>query len=194
MNLQDTVIRGEEIVIDESKTFNAIGSDVLLEECTIRCKVPAKSLSVRGKLVKSLVIVEGHLTAFSWLEARLMGCTFQGVFKENEFGTLSGFNGSCESCAFTDADLDDCTFYGDSCESHTFPRWPHFVVLHPHQQLTEMQKCPKNDRIAEVVNSIEFLDEEAHAITYNSQSLAKRLNVTAEEIRSFFSQFSFVQM
>ncbi|QDU14157.1 hypothetical protein CA11_19610 [Gimesia maris] len=49
MNLQDIVIQGEEIVIDDSKTFNAIGSDVVLENCTIRCSVPAKSMSIRGK-------------------------------------------------------------------------------------------------------------------------------------------------
>ncbi|QDT25172.1 hypothetical protein Enr10x_04670 [Gimesia panareensis] len=194
MNLQDTVIKGEEIVIDDSKSFNAIGSGVVLEKCTIRCSVPAQSLSIRGKLVGSLVIAESHLTGFSWLEAKLNSCTFQGVFKENEFGTLSGSNGSCESCDFSEADLEDCSFFGTSSESLTFPKWPYFVILNPHRHLAEMQDRPKHDRIADVVDSIEFLDEEASAITYNSGSLAQRLGLSIGEVQSFFSQFAFVQM
>ena len=194
MNLQGTIIQGEEIVIDDSTTFNAIGNDVVLEQCTIRCSVPAKSLSVRGKLVRCLVIVESDLTGFSWLEARLIGCTFQGVFKENEFGTISGSTGSCESCIFTDAVLEDCSFYGESCDSHTFPKWPVFVILNPHRNLAELQSRQKHDQLADVVDSIEFLDEEANAITYNSETLAKRLGLSIDDIQSFFSQFAFVQM
>lgn len=194
MNLQDTVIKGEEIVIDDSKCFNAIGSGVLLEKCTIRCNVPAKSLGIRGKLVDSLVIAGSHLSGFSWLEAKLFRCTFQGVFKDNEFGTISGLNGNCESCDFSDADLEDCSFYGKSAESHTFPKWPYFVILNPHRHLAEMQKCPQPDQIADVVNSIKFLDEEASAITFNSESLAQEPGLSIGEVQGFFSQFAFVQM
>ncbi|QDU14160.1 hypothetical protein CA11_19640 [Gimesia maris] len=57
-----------------------------------------------------------------------------------------------------------------------------------------MQGRPKHVRIADVVDSIEFLDEEVSAITYNSESLAKRLGLSIDEIQNFFSQFAFVQM
>lgn len=194
MNLQNIVIHGEEIVIDDSSTFNAIGRDVVLDTCTLRCRVPSANLSIRGKLLNSRVIVETDLKGFSWLDARLISCTLQGVFKDNEFGSLSGFNGSCETCVFTDSDLDDCTFYGGSCELHAFPKWPHFVVLHPHRHLAEMQSCLKHDQIADIVDSIEFLDDEANAVTYNSRSLSQRLGVGIENIRQYFSQFSFVKM
>ncbi len=194
MNLQDTVLRGEEIIIGDSSTFNAIGPDVLLEECTIRCRVPADCLSVAGKLVRSLVVVESRFTGFSWLDARIVDCTFQGWFSENEFGTVSNANGCCESCVFRDANLEDCIFYGESCESHAFPKWPNFVILHPHKNSVEMQNCSKIDSIADVVGSIEFLDGEADAIAYNSRSLAKRLRVKVEDVQGFFSQFPFVRM
>lgn len=194
MNLQNTVILGEEIVIDDGKTFNAIGSGVVLEKCTVKCRIPAKSLSIRGKLIRTLVVAESDLTGFSWLEASLNGCTFQGTFEENEFGTISGSTGSCESCVFSDAVLEDCIFFGESCDSHTFPKWPSFVILDPHENLTELQSRPKHERLSDVVDSIEFLDEEANAITYNSEALGKRLGLSVDQIRSFFSQFSFVQM
>lgn len=194
MHLHDTVIQGEEIVIDDSTTFNAIGSDVVLEKCTIRCSVPGNSLSVRGKLDRCLIITENALSGFSWLDSRLRGCIFQGIFKENEFGSISGSNGCCESCDFRGADLEDCSFYGEYCESHTFPKWPNFVILNPHRHLAEMRSRPKINPIADIVDSIEFLGEEAKAITYNSQSLAKRRRIDINDIRTFFSQFAFVKM
>ncbi|QEG16142.1 hypothetical protein GmarT_20030 [Gimesia maris] len=75
-----------------------------------------------------------------------------------------------------------------------FPKWPNVVVLNLHSHFAEMQGRPKHVRIADVVDSIEFLDEEVSAITYNSESLAKRLGLSIDEIQNFFSQFAFVQM
>lgn len=194
MNLQNTVIRGQEIVIDDASTFNAIGDGVVSEDCVIRCHVPSKSLSIRGELIRTRVVVKKKLRGFSWPEARLRECMFEGVFQENEFGTVSNMRGFCESCNFENADLDDCIFYGLSSESHTFARWPQLVLMQPHANLGEMQARPKSDALAIIVDSTEYLDEEATAITYNAESLAKRSAISVEEIREFFSQFSFVRM
>jgi hypothetical protein len=194
MNLQNIEIRNEEIVIDDPKAFNTIGRDVVLEDCTVRCRVPAKGLSIRGKLVKTLIIAERELKGFPWLEASLFGCTLQGVFKENRFGTFRGSSGICKSCIFSDAVLDDCSFYGEFFDTHTYPKWPCFVILNPRDNLAEMQSQPKDDRLSIVVDSMEFLGEEANAITYNAKSLAKRTGLSADEIQVFFSQFSFVKL
>lgn len=157
--------------------------------------MPAKSLAIDGKLVNTKLIFEKPLVGFSWLEARLQGCTFQGHLKENEFGVLSGSNGCCERGVFTDADLDDCTFYGDIARAaHEFPLWPNFVILDPHRHLGEMQRAHPCEQLVDVVDSIEFLDSEASATTYNAEALAKRCGLKPEEIKRFFSQFPFVRM
>jgi hypothetical protein len=122
------------------------------------------------------------------------GCTFQGRFKENEFGTLSGEGGCCQNAVFTDADLDDCTFYGDASDTHVYPEWPNFVIHDPHEHLAEMQSLQKSDVLTDVVGSMEFLDEEATAVTFNANSLAERLHESPAAIKAFFSRFPFVHL
>lgn len=51
MNLQNKTIKNQEILIDDISVFNAIGSDVILKNCTVKCLVPANSLGIRGTLI-----------------------------------------------------------------------------------------------------------------------------------------------
>lgn len=194
MNLQSVTLKGEQVTIDDSQIFNAIGSDVVLEGCTLRCSVPSESLSICGKLLNTTVIIENELTGFSWLDAKLIQCKFLGHFKENEFGTLSGSNGCCQAGAFKGAVMDDCTFYGPASESNIYPAWPHFVILNPHMHFEAMKNCPMSVPLSDVVYSIEFLDEEATAVAYNADALAQWLSEDIEAIKRFFSQFPFVRM
>lgn len=193
-NLQDTTIRGEEIVIDDGTTFNAIGAGVVLEDCTVRCRVPAGALDVQGRIVKSLVIVESDFAGFSWVDVELVECTFQGHLQENEFGTVGQSKGCCRSCVFRDADLDDCVFFGDDSDTHTFPAWPNFVMLDPHLHVAEMQAHSTDGPFADVVGAIDYLHEDGRAVAYNARVLAKRVGVGVDDVRRFFSRFSFVRM
>ncbi len=197
MRLHDTLIRNEEIVIDDNDTFNSIGKDAVLEDCIIRCNVAAKNISIQGQLIRSRIVAQSELLGFSWLQAKLTECTFQGVFRENEFGTINLFDGFCEGCVFANANLDDCIFYGESAASHTFPKWPNIVVLNPRQHFDEMQEQSKkfdNDTLLDLVGSIKYFDAEMTAIAYRAESLSNRLTLSTDEIQHFFSQFRFVRM
>ena len=132
MKIQEN-LKNKEILINDSKCYNMIGPGAVLEDCTLKISVPAKSLGIHGTLINTSVIVEKERVRFSWLDATLIRYSFIGTFKENEFGNLFRPNADySENCVFTDAILHDCQFFGESTKSHAYPKWPHFVVLDPH--------------------------------------------------------------
>ena len=196
MNLQNVLMEGEEIVIDDATCFNAIGPGVTLKNCTLKCGVPAKSLGVRGTLIQSTVVAEQKLVGFSWLEATLDCCEFFGSFRENHFGTKgpSG-KGRAVACSFTNADLDDCLFFGTGSDCHVFPGWPNFTILNPSQHLLEMrQMADKDEIIADIVCSIEFFDEQLGALSYSAEVLAGELHVMVDAVKASLERLSFVLM
>ncbi len=194
MNLQNIRLKGEEFVIDGVNTLNTIGKNTVLEDCTLRLRVPSDCLSIQGELIDTTVIVEKGMAGYSWLDAKLIRCTFQGTFRENEFGAVSNEDGCCDAGVFTNANLDDCTFYGDSSDLHIFPTWPNFVIRDPLRHLPEMQNRPKCEELEIFVDSHEYLDEEAAASAYNVNTIAKRHDVDHAAVKKFFSQFPFVRM
>jgi len=194
INLQNIQLENEVITIDDRNSFNAIGKTAVLNNCIIKCQVPAKCLSICGTLKNSTIIADRLLKGFSWTDATLVDCTFQGAFKENTFGTTSNSEGLCKSGVFVDADLDDCDFYGTLDESHRFPSWPNFVILHPHQHAATMREAAKTDGLSIFADSIQFLDEEATAMALNANAFCKRSKESIETVRSYFSQFDFVKL
>lgn len=194
MNIQNS-LKGKEIVIDDSAIYNTIGKEAVLEDCTLKIRVPTKSMGIYGKLINTSIIAEKRLYRFSWLEATLIRCKFFGTYKENQFGNITNpAAGLTESCVFTDAVLNDCDFYGDLSKTHTFPKWPHFVLFDSHINLHTMKNSVKNDKISIIIDAIEYADEHLSAMTFNAPAVSHRLGITEEELKSFFSQFNFVSM
>jgi len=194
INLQDIMLEGEEIRIDDDKAFNAIGESAVLRNCVVRCKVPARCLSICGTLQDSTIISESKLRNFSWFGAKLVDCTFQGTFKEHNFGSMSTLDGYCKSGVFTEADLDDAVFYGKLNESHRFPTWPYFVVIDPHGHAAEMKEAAPSVELSMFGSSIKYLNKEASAMVVRVDTFCKRFKVGSEAVRSYFSQFDFVKM
>ncbi|QDU96805.1 hypothetical protein [Lignipirellula cremea] len=192
MNLQSVEIENQEMVINDTQDFNAIGPDVILKNCTLRLKVPAKCLSIRGTLEHTKIHAQRKLGGFSWVDAKLKFCTFQGKFPDNAFGEFAGSKGYCLECDFSSADIDGCMFFGKSSTTHRYPAWPSFVLLDPHVNWLAMKAKAMPDWIADDVNSIEYLHKEVTAVGYNAQSLSKHMGVSIEDIRQFYSQFDFV--
>lgn len=193
INLQNVHLTNEEIIIDDRLEFSAIGKTAVLENCIVRCMVPAKCFAIHGTLRNSTIIAERELKGFSWLDATLLNCTFQGIFKENNFGTMSDSQGACKSGIFTDADLDDCYFIGNLDESHRFPTWPNFVLLHPHLHASELKDRTSCSQFAEIAGWIKFLHKEVSAMAFNAHTISKRLKVDIDGLRNFLSHFDFVK-
>jgi len=194
MNLQNVKLYGKAISIDDNGLVNLIGDDVELHDCSLDIKVGAQSLDVQGLIRDSTLVSKSPLAGMSWLDVSFRNCTFIGVFKENEFGSLDGHSGSCESCDFSEAELDDCTFYGEFFDSHIFPLWPCLTISEPHLNFCEMMSAARGGAFEDEVGGIEFLDPSARLIAYNSSTLSLRAGVEVNDVHNFFKSFSFVKM
>lgn len=139
------------------------------------------------------VVAEKLLKGFSWVETNLQRCTFAAKYKDNEFGSVHGTDGICDGVQFSEADLDDCTFYGN-CAGNSFASWPTFVIHHPLQNLKELQIQNAPGELIDDIGGLAYCVEGTSSVTYNAKSLAKRTGLKLDAIRSYFSQFKFVDL
>jgi hypothetical protein len=192
MNIQDKTITDEVIEISDKAVFNAIGSNSCLDRCILKCLVPANSLDICGKIVNSRVIIGDSLKRFSWEDALIESCVFEGRLKDHSFGGFGGRRGICRNCDFSIADLDDCTFYGEESVSNMFPKWPNFAVFDPVAHMVEMMQHRVPDRLKYTVAAFEFAEPETTVIAFNAIALSKRTKESIDVIKNYFSSFSFV--
>ena len=194
MKISGEHIIGQEIIIDDGKTRNSIKPDAILEDCTLRLRVPSNKLMIRGTLINTTISMEKKNANYYWFYAKLIQCTFIGTIVENNFGPVGDFDGKCESCDFSNAKLESCQFFGDSVESHIYPSWPYLTIINPLQNLDTMISREETGNMPEIVDALEYANKELRAIVYNANMLAKRHDIDVETIKQFFSQFPFVRM
>lgn len=192
MNLQNTKVENQEVVISDGTIFNAIGPNVTLENCVIKCSVPAKSISLQGRFYNCKFIVEKPLNNFSWLDAKFEHCSFHGLLKSNEFGSLPKHSGYTRACDFSEAFLQDCVFYGNDCASNFYPKWPIFTVEKCEQHIVLLHDS-NDDILIEIADSLDDYDDSLGAICFNAETFSKELGVTSENIKNSLKLVDFIK-
>ena len=61
MNIQNQTLENEEIVINDKKTFNAIGDEVTLINCTVYVSVPAKDVAISCKMIGGELVAKREM-------------------------------------------------------------------------------------------------------------------------------------
>lgn len=177
------------IIIDDKTTFNAIGADVILNDCVIESSVPASSLSIRARIIGGSFESKVQLNGFSWCEAHLEKVAFSGRYRNNRFGLLPeyGNKGAVHACDFSSATLDDCEFYNCDVDSLVFPAWPHLTVLHPKQFMSTLDKHIVTDTGRDFFDFLQYLDDDCKAIVRKVTKLTLPEGFPIDDLRAMAS-------
>lgn len=191
MNLKNQTLVGEELIIDDTKSFNAIGKDVVLKDCKIKISVPTKALGIRGKIIGGEVTVKKELHGFHWLEAHLEGVRFTGSLTNNRFGNLNGYGNSegfITKCNFRDTRLRDCEFFNCDVESIVFPGWPCICIKNIDLIHREISSYDVPDSLADFLDYIEdddLCDDDLVALTLDCEKISKKESIPMEDLKAW---------
>lgn len=195
MNIQNQIIENQEITINDKTKFNSIGSEVVLNNCTIKIEVPSKSLSINGKLIGCTVIAKKELHGFPWTEAHLEEVKFIGKFTNNLFGSFPPMyqGGFINNCDFSEATLKEARFFNVKNKKLIFPKWPHLTILDRHQLTQDLKRIDIDERIIDLFEIIEEMEEDLDILTMNCEDLAKLDEVPIELYKNVAKQLSNVE-
>ncbi len=131
------------------------------------------------------------------------GCRFVGDFRSTHFGNNPEFDGvptrwpeiALRGCDFSQATMNWCHLSRLELATTTFPLWPSFTIVNPHQnRLVWLNaELPFSQRI------IEYIDvTKTDAIMLNWTAMAKRYkyspSLDPEEVRAALSKLDFVRL
>jgi hypothetical protein len=179
-----------------------LGPNLTLRRCTVVVRVPASRLILREpRLIECTVEFKQELQNHrGWVSAVLERCRFKGRLMGCDFGPFPGYStggehGRVTDCDFSEARLDACRFHGCDPRTLRLPRWPCFTFVDPLAHAAELGRLEWPGLFGRVV--VEGLGRQpasAVALTYHAPSVAKRLETTAEELRTVLDRLDCILM
>lgn len=184
-HLQKQTIESKEIVLNGSE-HNYLGPDLVLRNCSIVLRTPARALSLNSvQLIDCHIDAKKKLTNFQlWCGCVIRGCTFSGKYSGNDFGhwDSQGEGGEIADCDFSKAILDGCRFMECDIESIEFPKWPCFTILDPSQKKLEYESVHWPGQLDLWAEVLVESPECTSALTSHAPTLAKKLKASEKEI------------
>lgn len=188
IQFSDQEIANERLILDSATELYYLGHNLMLRNCTLVIKVPARALVVaRTRFIDCTIEVKRELKSFRWGSAFLQGCRFKGRFSGNDFGKWpsSPSEGNIVDCDFSEAHLDATRFLACDVSTLRFPPWPCFTIFDPVPRWRELSSLPWPSDIGPIV--MEGCAEDPPstvALTYSALGLAKRYGSTPEAIKA----------
>jgi hypothetical protein len=193
-------LENERLELADKDTLYFLGPELLLRDCTLVLKVPARNLYTFGaRFIRCRFEVKQELKNHqSWVKTALEGCQFTGRLSGCDFGHWPGYangweQGSITDCDFTQAQLNGCRFMGCDPRTLQLPRWPCFTVLYPLQNASALRGVQWPGLFGGVV--VEDLPHEPPstvATTFHAPTVARRLETTPEALRAVLETFDFI--
>lgn len=188
IQFSDREISHERWVLDSATELYYLGHDLVLRNCTLVIKVPARALVIaQTRLISCTIEAQRELKNFQWHAVHLDGCRFSGRFSGNDFGERSHSPGagSVVDCDFSAASLSGTRFLACDTQRLRLPPWPCFTLFDPRRRAVELAERPWPGRIGPIVIA-GFAEYPAttSAVTYSATELAKKYGGTPEELRA----------
>jgi hypothetical protein len=199
IQFSDREITGERLLLDSKTELYYLGHDLILRNCTLVIRVPAKALVLsHTRLIDCSIELKQELKGVRWHRASFKGCRFSGALKGCEFGRWpdeadSEF-GDIEDCDFTGARMDACRFLLCDASTLKFPSWPCFTLLDPVRRKRELLAAPWPGTVRIDVEAITESPLETAAVTYFAPALAKRSDTTEDAIRAVLDTLDGVKL
>jgi hypothetical protein len=180
-------ITNEQLILDSKTELYYLGPALMLRNCTLVVKVPAKALVVNQvRFIDCTIEVARVLKNFRWDHAHLLGCRFKGRFVGNDFGSRRGATeGSIVDCDFSSAHVDQTRFLNCDVQSLRFPPWPCFTLFDPVHRAAELATLPWPGKHGHIIAD-GFAEDppSTAAVTLAAPELAKFCGTTPEAIRA----------
>jgi len=188
---RDREVRGEKIDIKSDDAYY-LGPDLVLRDCTLVMRTNARAFTLtRAQLIGCTVEAKKKLNGVPWYRARLKGCSFTGSFAGCDFGywpEAGGPDGAIEDCDFSGATLDGCRFIGCDAATLSFPSWPCFTVLNPHQRAAELGKHQWPGTVGVIVQTFPMYPPSTTAVTLLATSELKNSGASESEFRAMLEK------
>ena len=185
-------LENERLELADKGSLYSLGPSLVLRNCTLVLKVPARNLSTKGaRLIDCTIEVKQELKSYAgWIKASLQGCRFKGKMPGCEFGRWPDYapgweHGSIENCDFSEAHLQGCRFH--SCDPLTLrlPRWPYFTLLDPPRRYRDWLAHPWPGNLGSSIIGTSCSDPPSTvAVTWSAALLAKEEGCSVEDLRA----------
>lgn len=197
LHLEKKTLENSAIVLTD-EVHNYLGHELVLNNCDLTLRLTSRALTIVDvRFVNCRIRTTKRLVGFQmWCGAVITGCKFTGQYRGNDFGNWPDqhHRGAIENSDFSDAILDGCRFFGCNIDSLKFPKWPCFVISHPHSRKTDFQSFswPKTLQVwAEVMTQS---PDNVSATVDFAPRLAKQFGSTEDELRESLIKFGGVRM
>ncbi len=185
----------EEFII-EAEFAISIGINTILDNCIIINKLPARGISFNNCTMNGgAFITKKQLTNWQQHNVIFDGVKFKGSFKGCEFGGLiEDLNheykmyGYLANCDFSEAKIHQSRLFHADIDSVIFPKFPHYTILHPHQQKDNIAQIDCHPHLKTIKKLIVKAPSEETARIYNAEMIAKKEKIDVNEVRKFFEQ------
>jgi len=186
IQFRDREIKNETITLSQAEVY-FLGPNLTIRGCDVFLRVAAKTLVVSDcRFFDSKITVKKKLTNFRWHRAKFYRCQFSGPMSGCDFGEMEDVApgvGGVESCDFSEAILDGCSFRKVDVRSVTFPKWPCFTVIEPRRHSAAIQAAPWPGMSHVIGKVLAESGSDVTAVTLSATELAKRYKVDLEQIR-----------
>lgn len=183
--------RGLTFDIGNNDESDVIYGGAFFHKCVINFRggdfeiADANFLDCEIKLVEPVVDV-------LFLETVFERCTFEGVFKNCQFGFRRGQsktpNGYYRNCDFSKSNLDMCRFFTGDVDSVTWPKWPNVTVINPHRNKEDWLTIGFPEEMKPLAESIfcndPNMDNEPLAVALNMSGDVVELECVRDSLRS----------